>query len=112
MYMRGQARAVKVQNEDENQSQLVTTAEITKLRQVVQQQAELMQKQAEEAKEREKELTCRQNNLFEALMQRFLVHQGEDRAGPTTEQGEPKVREQPPQPQQGPRVGVDRQPQL
>ena len=35
-------------------------------------------------------------------MRRFPVQQGEDRAGPTTEQVEPEVRVQPPQPQQGP----------
>ena len=33
-------------------------------------------------------------------MQRFLVPQGENRAGPTVEQVGPEVREQPPQPQQ------------
>ena len=35
-------------------------------------------------------------------MQRFLVRQGEDRAGPTFEQVEPEVRAQPPQPQKEP----------
>ena len=37
-----------------------------------------------------------QNDLFEAFMQRFPVHQGEDRVGPAVEQVEPEVREQPP----------------
>ena len=66
------------------------------LRQVVQQQVELMQRQAEEARRREDELTCHQNDLFEAFIQRFLVCQGEDREGPMVEQVEPEVRAQPP----------------
>ena len=66
----------------------------------MQQQAELMQKQAEEARGREEELTRRQNQLFEAFMQRFPVPQGENRAGLAVEQIEPEVRVKPPQPQQ------------
>ena len=37
-------------------------------------------------------------------MQRFLVQQGEDRAGPVVEQIGPEVGAQPPQPQQEPQV--------
>ena len=43
MKVRCQSRAAEAQTENENQPQLTTTAEIAKLRQVVQQQAELMQ---------------------------------------------------------------------
>ena len=71
---------------NKDQPQLPTTSEIAKLRQVVQQQAEMIQKQAEEAKNRDEEVTRRQNQLFEALMQRFSVLQGENRAGPTAKQ--------------------------
>ena len=71
--------------ENENQPQLATTTKIAKLRQVVQQQAELVQRQAEEARKREEELTPRQNQLFEVFMQRFPVPQGENVAGPTVE---------------------------
>ena len=46
MYTRGQSRAVEDQTENENQPQLATAAEIAELRQVVQQQAEFMQKHA------------------------------------------------------------------
>ena len=52
---------------------------------MVQQQAEIKQKQAEEARNREKELTRHQNQLFEAFMKRFLGPQDENRAGPTVE---------------------------
>ena len=65
----------------------------------MQQQIELMQKQAEEARKREEELTCCQNQLFEGFMQRFLVPQGENRAGLVIKQVGPEIREQPPQPQ-------------
>ena len=41
-----------------------------------------------------------QNPLFEAFMQRFLVSQDENRAGPTVEQMKSEVRVQPPQLQQ------------
>ena len=68
MYTRCQARAAKVQNEDENQPQLATAVEIAELRQVVQQQAELMQKQVEEVRRREEEFTCCQNDLFKSFM--------------------------------------------
>ena len=71
MYTRGQARVAKVQSEEENQPQLATAAEIAELREVVRQQAKLMQKQAEETKKREEELTCHQNDLFEALCKDF-----------------------------------------
>ena len=64
-----------------------------------------MQKQAEEASKREEELTRRQNQLFEAFMQRFPVPQGENQASHAVEQVGPEVREQPPQPQQESRVG-------
>ena len=43
----------------ENQAQLATAAEIVELRQVARQQAKLMEKQAEEARKREEELTRR-----------------------------------------------------
>ena len=98
IYMRGQSRAVKAQNENDNQPQLATTAKIVELRQVVLQQAELMQKHVEEARRREEELTRRQNDLFEVFMQRNLVRQGENRAGLVVEQVEPEVRAQPLQP--------------
>ena len=62
----------------------------------MQQQAELMQKQAEETRRREEELTRHQNELFNAFMQRFLVFQGEDRAGLAVIQVGPKVRAQSP----------------
>ena len=67
-----------------------------------------MQKQAEEAIRGEEELTCRQNELFEAFIQRFSVPQGENRAGPAVEQVGPEVRVQPPQPQQEPRAVAPR----
>ena len=57
-----------------------------------------MQRQAEEARKKEEELTRRQNQLFEAFMQRFPVPQGENRAGPAVEQIGPEIRVQPPQP--------------
>ena len=63
-----------------------------------------MQKQEEETKKREEELTRCQNDLFEALMQRFPVQQGEDRVGPAVEQVGPEVGAQPPQLQQEPWV--------
>ena len=44
-----------------------------------------MRKQADEAREREEELTHRQNQLFEVFMQRFLVPQGENRPSPVVE---------------------------
>ena len=62
--MRGQARVVEAQTEDKNHLQLATTTEITELRQVVQQQAELMQKQIEESKKIEEELTHQQNDCL------------------------------------------------
>ena len=65
----------------------------------MQQQAELMQRQVEEARKREEELTRHQNQLFEAFMQRFPVPQGENRVGPAVEQVGLEVRVQPPQPQ-------------
>ena len=55
-----------------------------------------MQKQAEEAIRREEELTHRQNEFFEAFMQRFLFPQGENKAGSVVEQVGPEVRVQPP----------------
>ena len=66
---------------------------------MVQQQAEMIQKQVEDARNREEELTRCQNQLFDVLMQRFLVPQDENRAGPAVEQIGPKVRAPPPQPQ-------------
>ena len=101
MYTRCQSRSTEVQNENDNQPQLATATKIAELRQAVQQQAELMQKQAEETRRKKEEFTRRQNDLFEAFIQRFLVRQGEDRAGPTVEQVEPEVRAQP---QQEPRT--------
>ena len=61
MYMRGQARVVEAQTKNEDQPQLAIAAEIVELRQVVQQQAKLMQEQAEVARKREEELTHCQN---------------------------------------------------
>ena len=49
---RGRSRVAQSHIENENQPQLAAVAEIVELRQVVQQQAELMQKQAEEARKR------------------------------------------------------------
>ena len=97
-----QARVAKAQAEEEIQPQLATTAKIAELREVIRQQAELIQKQAEETRKREEERTHCQNNLFKVLMQRFLVQQGEDRAGPAVEQVGLEVGAQPPQPQQEP----------
>ena len=68
----------------------------------MQQQAELIQKQAEEDRIREEELKCHQNQLFEAFTQRFLRRLC--RAGPAVEPMGPKVRVQPPQPEQEPRA--------
>ena len=51
-----------------------------------------MQKQVEEARKREEELTRSQNDLFEAFTQRFPVCKGKDRAGLAIEQVEPEVR--------------------
>ena len=45
MYTRGQARVVEAQAKEENQLQLATIVEIAELREVIRQQAELMQKQ-------------------------------------------------------------------
>ena len=61
MGTRGRPRVVEAQAVNEGQPQLATAAEITELRQVVQQQAEMIQIQAEEARNREEELTHRQN---------------------------------------------------
>ena len=66
--MRGQSRAVKAQTKNDNHPQLAMTAKITELRQVVQQQAKLMQKQVEEVRRREEEFTCCQNDLFKSFM--------------------------------------------
>ena len=52
MYTKGQSRATEAQAENENQPQLAIAVEIAELRQVMQQQAELMQKQVEEARKR------------------------------------------------------------
>ena len=68
-----------------DQPQLAIATEIAKLRQAVQQQAELMQKQVEETREREEELAHRQNQLFESFMQRFLVPKGGNRPGHVVE---------------------------
>ena len=43
-YMRGEARIVEVQSEEENQLQLATAVKIFKLREVVWKKVELMQK--------------------------------------------------------------------
>ena len=56
MNTRGQARAAKAHIEVEDQPQLTTAAEIVELRQMVQQQTELIQKQAEEARRRNRSL--------------------------------------------------------
>ena len=64
----------------------------------MQEQAELMQRQAEEARKREEKLTPRQNQSFEAFMHRLPVPQCENRAGPAVEQVGPEIRVQPPQP--------------
>ena len=61
LYTRGQSRAVEAHTGNEDQSQLDIVAEIAELRQTAQQQAELMQRQAEEAREREEILGRCQN---------------------------------------------------
>ena len=61
MGTKGRSGSVEAQTRNENQPQLAIAAEIAELRQVVQQQAELMQKQAEEAREKEEEIARRQN---------------------------------------------------
>ena len=61
MGTRSRPRIIETQAEDENKPQLATAIEIAELRQVVQQQAKMIQKQAEEAKNNEKKLTYRQN---------------------------------------------------
>ena len=99
MGTRGRPRVVEAQAENENQPQLATAIEIAELRQVLQQQAKIIQKQAGEARNREEELIRRQNQLFEAFMQRFPVPQEKNRAGPTVEQMGLEVRVPPPQPQ-------------
>ena len=50
--MRGQSRAIEAQTKNDSQPQLATAVEIAELRQVVQQQAKLMQRQIEEARRR------------------------------------------------------------
>ena len=75
MDMRGRSRATEAQTENVDQPQLLIATEIAELRQAVQQHAELMQKWAEEAREREEKLARHQNQLFDAFMQRFLVPQ-------------------------------------
>ena len=77
---------------------MATIAQISKLRQVVQQQAKLMQKQVEDARRRENELIFHQNEMFEAFMQRILVCYEENRVGTVAEQPSPEVRPQPQQP--------------
>ena len=64
----------------------------------------MIQKQVEEARIREDELTRLQNQLFDALMQRFPISQGENKASPAAERVGPKVRVPPPQPQQEPQA--------
>ena len=76
--MKGRSGTTEAQTENKDQPQLATTAEIIELRQVMQQQADWMQKQAEEARNREEELTCHQNQWFEAFLQRFPIFQGEN----------------------------------
>ena len=85
MDTRSQSRATEAQTKYKDQSQLATAAEIAELRQAIQQQAELMQKQVGEAKEREEELAHCQNQLFEVFVQRFPIPQGGNRLGPIVE---------------------------
>ena len=82
---KGPFGAVKAQTKNKDQSQLVVVVELAELRQVVYQQAELIQKQVEEAREREEELICRQNQLFEAFVQGVPFSQGGNRPGPVVE---------------------------
>ena len=63
--------AIEAQAENEDQLQLATAVEITELRQLVQQQAKLMQKWAEEAKNRENELMRRQTSYLRRLCRSF-----------------------------------------
>ena len=53
MDTRGRSGAVEAQTENEDQPLLAIVAEIVELRQAVQQQAALTQKQADEAREKE-----------------------------------------------------------
>ena len=59
MGTRARPRVVEARAENENQPQLATATKIAELRQVVQQQAKLVQRQVEEARKREDELTHR-----------------------------------------------------
>ena len=61
MDTKGQSGAVEAQTKNKDQSQLAIVAEISELRRVVQQQMELMRKQADEARKREEELARHQN---------------------------------------------------
>ena len=81
----GRSRTAEALIKIEDQPQLAIAAEIPELRQAVQQQAKLRQRQAEEARKREEELAGRQNQLFEAFMQRFPIPQGGNRPGPMVE---------------------------
>ena len=60
---------------------MAIVAKMAELRQVVQQQEELIQKQAEDAKRREDELIFHHNEMFKVFMQRIPARQDENRAG-------------------------------
>ena len=68
MDTRCRSRATEAQTENEDQPQLVIAAKITELRQAIEQQAELIQRQADEARKIKEELARRQNQLLEAFM--------------------------------------------
>ena len=55
---------------------MATTVEVVELQLIVQQQTELIRKQAEDARIREEELTRRHNEMLGTLMQRLLARQG------------------------------------
>ena len=71
MDMRGQSRATEAQTENEDQPQLAIVAESAELGQGVQQQAEMMQKQAKEARKREKNLHTVKTSCLSHLCNNF-----------------------------------------
>ena len=83
-----QGRASRNQPQEEgshvehgNQLDVVIANEIANLHKIVQQQIELLHKQAEEARRREKEIIRRQNEMFKTLMQQILARQDDGNKG-------------------------------
>ena len=90
MNTRGWPRAAKAQVKNENQPQLSITIEIVELRQVVQQQAELMQRQ--------RNLHSAKINCLRRLCKGSQFLRVRNRVGPVVEEVRLEVRVQPPQP--------------